>query len=888
MILERAELKNYRSHRDTTLELPLACVISGPVGSGKSAIQESFRLAAFGETDSKDPRGHIGLGADRCRVLWQFRTLDGRRYRIVLSQSVFGDRVKSDLQLAIGQNGTWTPIAGKSIADTRTKIIEILGCDYDTITSSAICPQGLSSKFTQPPKVYIDGRYYEGRAARLMIFAQAEGLGVWEERRKAAVKAAGAIETQAALLERQSASGVMAVGALNAARSGRQRAESEVEISARQIGEAEGILVGVRRDIRALTSRIAETMATAEAYRAEVATLANDEGHLLAKRTKADRYREILAHRVEIEAKAAESETLKAQAEAAGQELAGIEAQIESLIAQQAPAQDRLRVLRARVAMLNDRLLDTRRRLTAQETLERSVEQLQSARADRETRTATLHALDDHLTAAQARREEVARNHVTAEQERGRILGEEKRIQAETAGLLPLIRGHESRVAVLGTVPCIGVGDLPGRCPLLAEANLSDGKLTELRTKLLTLQAWTRPSLPELEPTGRLDAELLRIRQEKSQEQEALKALEGAISRLTPAEAELASLAVLAEELPKTEEDLRVAGFDESVLVCSIAEVGRGIGAGRERAGGIQKRIADLDETIGALSRWASVLPELAIAEVEMVVLVPEIARLEERIAGLRERTGLAVKMAEAVRSDQANLRTLQAEENGRVLDLASFRQAERTAAQALADATAEIRRLEAVVTEGEKVTADAKELRTRHTKLTTLALAYKQIPIMILETQAVPQVELEANRILAKISRNGMRTELRTLREVKSRDELADGLDIIITDRRGQRSYEDFSGGQKWHIDLAYRVALSRRQSHRSGGGIGCLYIDEGFGTQDSGSLETVVQALRDLSSEIPQLLVTSHVEALKETFPVRVEVSGGPEASVVRVVGG
>jgi len=512
---------------------------------------------------------------------------------------------------------------------------------------------------------------------------------------------------------------------------------------------------------------------------------------------------------------------------------------------------------------------------------------LQSARAERETKAEILRALDERLTVAQARRDEISRSHVTAEQDRGRILGEEKRIQAETAGLLPLIRGHEARVAVLGTVPCIGVGDLPGRCPLLADANLSNGKLTELRPKLTALQGWVRPVLPILEPTGVLDAELLGLRQEKAREQEALKALEGAISRLTPAEADLASVTVLAEELPKTEEDLRVAGCDESVLACSIAEVGRGIEGGRKRAGEIQKHLADLGESIAALTRWASVLPELAIAEVEMATLVPEITRLEERIAGLRERSALAQKMSEALVAEQANLRTLQAEENGHVLDLASCRQAERTATQTLADAAAEIHRLEAAVVEAENCTQAAKELRTRHAALTVLALAYKQIPIMILETQAVPQVELEANRILTKISRNGMRTELRTLREVKSRDELADGLDIIITDRRGQRSYENFSGGQKFQVDLAYRVALSRRQSHRSGGGIGCLYIDEGFGTQDSGSLETVIQALRELSGEIPQLLVTSHVEALKETFPVRIEVSGGPEASVVRVVG-
>jgi len=888
MILERVELKNYRSHRDTKLDLPLACVISGPVGSGKSSLQESFRLAAFGETDSKDPRGHIGLGADRCRILWQFRTLDGRRYRIILSQSVLGDRVKSDLQLAAGKNGGWTPITGKTIAETRAKIIEILGCDYDTITSSAICPQGLSSKFTQPPKVYIDGRYYEGRAARLMIFAQAEGLGVWEERRKAAVKVAGVVEAQAGLLEKQAVMVGVAGAALDPERQSRQRAEAAIEQSARKIGEVEGILTGIRQDIQALTSRIAETTATADAYRAEVVTLADDESHLLAKRTKADRYREILAHRTEIEAKAAESETLKAQAEAAGQELAGIEAQIESLIAQQTPAQDRLRVLRARVAMLNDRLLDTRRRLTAQETLEGAVEQLQSARADRETRAATLHTLDEQLTATQARRDEVARSHVTAEQERGRILGEEKRIQAETVGLLPLIRGHEGRVAVLGTVPCIGVGDLPGRCPLLADANLSEGQLAELRPKLKGFQAWVRPALPVLEPTGTLDAELLGLRQEKVREQEGLKALDGVISRLTPAEAELASLAVLAEELPKTEEDVRVAGFDESVLACSIGEVGRGIEVGRKRAAEIRGHLADLDESIAALARWASVLPELAIAEVEMATLVPEIARLEDRIAGLRERAAMAKTITDGLKTEGANLRRLQQEENGHILDLASLRQAERSATQAHANAAAEIRRLEAVVAETEKAAEEAKELRTRHAKLTTLALAYKQIPIMILETQAVPQVELEANRILARISRNGMRTELRTLREVKSRDELADGLEIIITDRRGQRSYEDYSGGQKFQVDLAYRVALSRRQSHRSGGGIGCLWIDEGFGTQDSGSLETVIQALRDLSGEIPQLLVTSHVEALKETFPVRVEVSGGPEASVVRVIGG
>ena len=133
-----------------------------------------------------------------------------------------------------------------------------------------------------------------------------------------------------------------------------------------------------------------------------------------------------------------------------------------------------------------------------------------------------------------------------------------------------------------------------------------------------------------------------------------------------------------------------------------------------------------------------------------------------------------------------------------------------------------------------------------------------------------------------------GRGRELGPLREVKSRDELADGLEIIIKDRRGERTYFDLSGGQRFHVDLAYRVAITRRQTQRSGaGGIGCFWLDEGIGTQDSASIESIVFALRELQHEIPQLLITTHIEAMKDCFDTRIEVDGGPMESHVKVIG-
>jgi exonuclease SbcC len=99
--------------------------------------------------------------------------------------------------------------------------------------------------------------------------------------------------------------------------------------------------------------------------------------------------------------------------------------------------------------------------------------------------------------------------------------------------------------------------------------------------------------------------------------------------------------------------------------------------------------------------------------------------------------------------------------------------------------------------------------------------------------------------------------------------------LDIKIGDELGTRSYEMFSGGEAFRIDFALRIALSRLLARRAGAPLPTLIIDEGFGTQDTAGLERLKEAISSIQDDFEKILVITHIEDLKESFPVRIEVT-------------
>ncbi|MBD8651057.1 AAA family ATPase [Rhizobium sp. CFBP 13726] len=86
-------------------------------------------------------------------------------------------------------------------------------------------------------------------------------------------------------------------------------------------------------------------------------------------------------------------------------------------------------------------------------------------------------------------------------------------------------------------------------------------------------------------------------------------------------------------------------------------------------------------------------------------------------------------------------------------------------------------------------------------------------------------------------------------------------------------RATRSLSGGERFLVSLALALALSRMGG--KGGLSSTLFIDEGFGSLDAGSLDLAIDALESLQSQGRQVGVISHVEAMKERIPTRIAVN-------------
>ncbi|MCL0074123.1 SMC family ATPase, partial [Dehalococcoidia bacterium] len=109
--------------------------------------------------------------------------------------------------------------------------------------------------------------------------------------------------------------------------------------------------------------------------------------------------------------------------------------------------------------------------------------------------------------------------------------------------------------------------------------------------------------------------------------------------------------------------------------------------------------------------------------------------------------------------------------------------------------------------------------------------------------------------------------------------------LDINIWDELGTRSYEMYSGGESFRIDLALRIALSRLLARRAGAPLPTLIIDEGFGTQDASGRGKLVEAINSIQDDFERIIVITHIDELKDAFPVRIEVTKTNEGSTIAV---
>ena len=143
----------------------------------------------------------------------------------------------------------------------------------------------------------------------------------------------------------------------------------------------------------------------------------------------------------------------------------------------------------------------------------------------------------------------------------------------------------------------------------------------------------------------------------------------------------------------------------------------------------------------------------------------------------------------------------------------------------------------------------------------------------MIIEEFAVPALEEEANRILSRMSNNQLYLTIKMQRPTQNQGTV-ERLDIVVSDAQGTRQLEAFSGGEAFRISFALRIALSKLLARRAGRRLETLIIDEGFGTQDEEGREHLVEAINSVSDEFRIILVITHIQEVRDLFPVQINI--------------
>lgn len=854
MIPLRLRLTNFLSYREMPEPLDLESVhlacLSGPNGHGKSALLDAITWSLWGRArgseSGQDQERLIRDGADAMSVEFVF-ALEGQTFRVVRTRWRNG---KGDIGFTVqAADGSWTDMAGEGKKDTQARIIEHLGMDYETFVASAFILQGKADMFTtlEPAK-------------RKDVLAKILGLEIYERltdlarAKKKEAQTDAEAHTRALdrlerdLAEREDLERRKAESTETLTRAESDRTAADATIEAQQVRLTE--LRSIEATARETEKRRDEATATLAGEEDEIARLKEREAELEAAVRIDDE-----AHREAATVPDLEREEARlSEARTRHDELTAEAASLDARLGEERSRLDADRLAHERTAAGLERELGAEE--DARELLERARAEIASsdeAAAERERLLARRSEIRERRAALEAERQ----NRATERDEIDEKIG----LLSATHGGCPLC-GQDLTPAHRREVKSSFTSRLR---ELTAKDRAGAKEATALETELERVDAEGKTIKLILAKREKIAAQAAALEQQLEHLATARRRLEETRRATVEIATRLAAddFAVPErEKLARVREELAAVGFNASAYhtlkatLESARRAERAVATAREAAASLD---ACGKQITFATERAARDRAAIAAAEKHLTAM-------GERLAAL---PAVLDKRATAERARA--LAQSEVDESGRALATCTH-------------ALEVLQREEAAAAEEREAVASAKRLARLYEKLTK-AFGRDGIPARIIGN-AIPELAQEANRLLALLSDGQFTISIDPIRETKG-GKLKETLEISVYDASGKRAYEMYSGGERLRIDFALRVALSHLLATRAGARLETLVIDEGFGSQDTEGRLRLLEAVMRVRSEFRTVLVITHIEELKEHFPVRIEVVKDPErGSLVSVV--
>ncbi|MFA0777307.1 MAG: hypothetical protein PVTTEEND_001021 [Candidatus Fervidibacter sp.] len=852
MVPMRLWLRNFLSYGEEGQLLDLSRVhvaaIIGPNGAGKSSLIDAITWALFKKARS-DSHGLVRKGAKEMEVALEF-LMDGQLYRVRRSypRARKGGHIVS-LEQHDSQTGKWKPLVIKGGVDqVQTSIQKLLRMDYDTFVNTVCQLQGESGNFMD-----------SGPAERRDLLAKVLRLNdyeVWAERAKDKAEALkgkiAQVEQEIARLERERQKRPELLAALDDLNRRLQGTEEKYrrcqEEQRRWQQERERLIV-----LEAQRQNLQETIKDGERQKRQAQERLKVHERELHQLQALLGQKEAILRDLEDYRQIQDEEKRLSEKQRQWEELQGRRMDLEKRIANE----------QAELKRREGELVSERKRL------EKEVAEKAKAQKELERVGEALRRLDEWQRQAEAWQRERERKNadlaaLCAQREALR------RQREEVAEKLRLLMEHEGEPKCpLCENPLTPDDFLRLRQRFEQEAEALQAEMDSKDRQIQSLQA----------DIAKLD-ELVRKAEAELKKRPAIERQQGQLLQ------SLATIAQAGEELTRWQEKWQAFQQEKERTERRWQREREELNAEENAIGydsrhheQLRRRLhqhQDILRRAQQLEDAAQRLPQVEKAIAEEQSLLTEIERriadAHKQIQQLDEELKLRSEVDKRLREVERQL----AELEKALRELNAQRGEIEGQLKALERCEEDLRRLREQLRQDQEAKQDYKLLMD--------AFGRFGIPGEVLKV-AVKWVEAEANRLLSRLTKGRMFLRFELSRPTQKGSE-KETLEIFIADDLGDRPYKSLSGGEKFRVDFALRLALAQLLARRSGAPLRTLIMDEGFGSQDKEGLEAMVQAIQTVAQDFDRVLIITHLDELRDQFPALIEVTKDIRGSRCRLI--